>query len=164
INGTTIGLREPSGEVIDVRIPAGIRDGQSVRVRGKGQPGPAGNGDLLVKVKVSEHPFFKRDGNNIRIHVPVSFDEAALGAKIQVPTLNGEEVTVKVPAGSSSGRTLRLKGRGVKTSKASGDLMIVLDVMVPQNLSDEAKKAIEQFAAATAGDDPRADLAARARL
>lgn len=164
INGTTIGLREPSGEVIDVRIPAGIRDGQSVRVRGKGQPGPAGNGDLLVKVKVSEHPFFKRDGNNIRIHVPVSFDEAALGAKIQVPTLNGEEVTVKVPAGSSSGRTLRLKGRGVKTSRASGDLMIVLDVMVPQNLSDEAKKAIEQFAAATAGDDPRADLAARARL
>lgn len=164
INGTTIGLREPSGEVIDVRIPAGIKDGQSVRVRGKGQPGAAGAGDLLVKVKVSEHPFFKREDNNIRIHVPVSFDEAALGAKIHVPTLDGEQVTVKVPAGSSSGRTLRLKGRGVKTSKATGDLLIVLDVVVPQNLSAAAKQAVEAFAAATAQEDPRQDLAAKARL
>jgi len=164
INGTTIGLREPSGEVIDVRIPAGIKDGQSVRVRGKGQPGAAGAGDLLVKVKVSEHPFFKREDNNIRIHVPVSFDEAALGAKIHVPTLDGEQVTVKVPAGSSSGRTLRLKGRGVKTSKATGDLLIVLDVVVPQNLSAAAKQAVEAFAAATAQEDPRRDLAAKARL
>lgn len=164
INGTTIGLRETSGEVIDVRIPAGIKDGQSVRVRGKGQPGAAGAGDLLVKVKVSEHPFFKREDNNIRIHVPVSFDEAALGAKIHVPTLDGEQVTVKVPAGSSSGRTLRLKGRGVKTSKATGDLLIVLDVVVPQNLSAAAKQAVEAFAAATAQEDPRQDLAAKARL
>ena len=164
ISGTTIGLREPNGEVIDVRIPAGIKDGQSVRVRGKGQPGAAGSGDLLVKVKVAEHPFFKREENNIRIHVPVSFDEAVLGARIQVPTLDGEQVTVKVPAGSNAGRTLRLKGRGVKTSKTTGDLLIVLDVVVPQNLSPAAKQAIEDFAAATAGEDPRTDLAAKARL
>lgn len=164
INGTTIGLREQNGEVIDVRIPAGIKDGQSVRVRGKGQAGAAGNGDLLVKVKVSEHPFFKREENNIRIHVPVTFDEAVLGAKIHVPTLDGETVAMKVPAGSNSGRTLRLKGRGVKTSKATGDLLITLDVVIPQNLSDEAKKAVEDFAAATAGEDPRADLAAKAKL
>ncbi|KSU64872.1 DnaJ C-terminal domain-containing protein [Arthrobacter sp. NIO-1057] len=164
IKGTTIGLREQNGEVIDVRIPAGIKDGQSVRVRGKGQAGAAGNGDLLVKVKVSEHPFFKREENNIRIHVPVTFDEAVLGAKIHVPTLDGETVAMKVPAGSNSGRTLRLKGRGVKTSKATGDLLITLDVVIPQNLSDEAKKAVEDFAAATAGEDPRADLAAKAKL
>lgn len=81
IKGTTIGLREQSGEVIDVRVPAGIKDGQSVRVRGRGQSGPAGNGDLLVKVKVTEHPYFKREENNIRVHVPITFDEAALGAK-----------------------------------------------------------------------------------
>jgi len=164
IKGTTIGLREQNGEVIDVRIPAGIKDGQSVRVRGKGQPGAAGNGDLLVKVKVTEHPFFKREENDIRIHVPVTFDEAVLGAKIHVPTLDGESVAVKVPAGSNSGRTLRLKGRGVKTSKAAGDLLIVLDVAIPQNLSDAAKKAVEDFAAATAGDDPREDLASKAKL
>ena len=164
IKGTTIGLREQNGEVIDVRIPAGIKDGQSVRVRGKGQPGAAGNGDLLVKVKVTEHPFFKREENNIRIHVPVTFDEAVLGAKIHVPTLDGETVAMKVPAGSNSGRTLRLKGRGVKTSKATGDLLIILDVVIPQNLSDAAKKAVEDFAAATEGEDPRVDLAAKAKL
>ncbi|GAB3618844.1 DnaJ C-terminal domain-containing protein [Glutamicibacter endophyticus] len=164
INGTTIGLRESNGEVIDVRVPAGIKDGQSVRVRGRGQPGPAGNGDLIVKVKVAEHPFFKREENNIRIHVPVTFAEAALGTKLSVPTLDGGHVSVKVPAGSNSGRTLRLKGKGVKTSKATGDLLIVLDVVVPQNLSDEARKAIEEFAAATEGEDPRADLLNKAKL
>jgi len=164
INGTKIGLREPSGEVIDVRIPAGIKDGQSVRVRGRGQAGAAGNGDLIVKVKVAEHPFFKREDNNIRVHIPVTFDEAVLGAKIHVPTLDGEQVAMKVPAGSNSGRTLRLKGRGVKTSKATGDMLIVLDVVIPQNLSDEAKKAVEEFAAATAGEDPREDLASKAKL
>lgn len=164
IKGTTIGLREQSGEVIDVRVPAGIKDGQSVRVRGRGQSGPAGNGDLLVKVKVTEHPYFKREENNIRVHVPITFDEAALGAKIHVPTLDGEEVAMKVPAGSNSGRTLRLKGRGVKTSKATGDMLIVLDVVIPQNLNDKAKAAIEEFAAATEGEDPRQALAAKAKL
>lgn len=164
IKGTTIGLREQSGEVIDVRVPAGIKDGQSVRVRGRGQSGPAGNGDLLVKVKVTEHPYFKREENNIRVHVPITFDEAALGAKIHVPTLDGEAVAMKVPAGSNSGRTLRLKGRGVKTSKATGDMLIVLDVVIPQNLNDKAKAAIEEFAAATEGEDPRQALAAKAKL
>uniref|UniRef100_UPI001557A137 DnaJ domain-containing protein n=1 Tax=Arthrobacter globiformis TaxID=1665 RepID=UPI001557A137 len=92
IRGTTIGLREPDGEVIDVRVPAGIKDGQKVRVRGKGQYGPAGNGDLLVTVNVKPHDFYTRDGDNLRIHVPVSFPEAALGADIEVPTIDGEHV------------------------------------------------------------------------
>ncbi|MEG9249393.1 DnaJ C-terminal domain-containing protein [Arthrobacter sp. Soc17.1.1.1] len=164
INGTTIGLREPSGEQIDVRIPAGIRDGQKVRVKGKGQPGQAGPGDLMVTVSVKDHPLFKRDGDNIRVHVPVSFPEAALGAQIEVPTLTGEMVKMKVPAGTPSGRTLRLKGRGVKTSKGTGDLLVIVDVVVPQNLSREAEAAVEAFRDATKDADPRAGLAAKARL
>ncbi|WDF32957.1 DnaJ C-terminal domain-containing protein [Arthrobacter agilis] len=164
INGTTIGLREPSGEQIDVRIPAGIRDGQKVRVKGKGQPGQAGPGDLMVAVSVKEHPLFKRDGDNIRVHVPVTFPEAALGAQIEVPTLTGEMVKMRIPAATPSGRTLRLKGRGVKTSKATGDLLVTVEVIVPQNLSKEAEAAVEAFRDATKDADPRAGLAAKARL
>lgn len=164
INGTTIGLREGNGEVIDVRIPAGIKDGQSVRVRGKGSPGAAGAGDLIVKVSVKPHPVFIREDNNIRIHVPVTFAEAALGGQIEVPTLSGERVKMKVPAGSASGRTLRLKGRGVKTSKATGDMLVTLDVVVPQNLSKEAKAAVEAFAEATKDETPRESLLTRATL
>jgi molecular chaperone DnaJ len=164
VKGTTIGLREPSGEVIDVRIPAGIKDGQKVRVRGKGQPGPAGSGDLMVTVQVKPHPFFERDGDNIRVRVPVTFPEAALGARINVPTLDGDAVTVKVPPGTPSGRTLRVKGRGVSTAKATGDLLVSIDVVVPQNLSAEAETAVKAFATATAGADPREGLAAKAKL
>ncbi|RZU62416.1 DnaJ C-terminal domain-containing protein [Zhihengliuella halotolerans] len=164
IKGTVVNLREPSGEIIEVRIPAGIKDGQSVRVRGKGQAGPAGNGDLLVKVSVKPHSFFSREENNIRVHVPVSFAEAALGGQIEVPTITGDTVKLKVPAGSNSGRTLRLKGRGVETKKATGDLLVTLDVVVPQNLSSAAKDAVKAFAEATADADPRAGLAAKAAL
>ncbi|MFB9072036.1 DnaJ C-terminal domain-containing protein [Citricoccus parietis] len=166
MRGTTISLRAADGEVIDVRIPAGIKDGQKVRSRGKGSPGAAGAGDLIVTVSVKDHPFFHRDGNNLRVHVPISFDEAALGATIEVPTLDGS-VRVKVPAGSSSGRVLRVKGRGVKPSKGStpaGDLLVELQVEVPASLSDDARAAVEAFAAATAGHHPRAGLADKARL
>lgn len=164
IRGTTIGLREPDGEVIDVRVPPGIKDGQKVRVRGKGQYGPAGNGDLLVTVNVKTHDFYTRDGDNLRIHVPVTFPEAALGAEIEVPTIDGEHVRVRVPAGTPSGRTLRVKGRGVKTSKATGDLLVTIDVAVPRNLNKEAEEAVKAFAAATTGEDVRQGLAAKARL
>ncbi|MET3173973.1 UNVERIFIED_ORG: molecular chaperone DnaJ [Arthrobacter sp. UYCu721] len=164
IRGTTIGLREPSGDVIDVRVPAGIKDGQKVRVRGKGQPGPAGNGDLMVAVSVKPHEFYTRDGDNLRIHVPVTFPEAALGADIQVPTIDGETVKVRVPAGTPSGRTLRVKGHGVKTSKVTGDLLVTIDVAVPKNLNKEAEAAVKAFAEATADADVREGLAAKARL
>ncbi len=164
IRGTTIGLREPDGEVIDVRIPAGIKDGQKVRVRGKGQYGPAGNGDLMVTVSVKPHPFYVRDGENLRIHVPVSFAEAALGGDIEVPTIDGDKVKVRVPAGTPSGRTLRVKGRGVKHASGTGDLLVTIDVAVPRRLNKEAEEAVKAFAAATAGEDIRADLAAKARL
>ncbi|MBB6405291.1 DnaJ C-terminal domain-containing protein [Arthrobacter sp. AZCC_0090] len=164
IHGTTVSLRESNGNVIDVKIPAGIRDGQKVRQRGKGNPGAAGNGDLIITVNVKPHDFFNRDGDNIRIHVPVTFAEAALGANIHVPTLDGDSVTVRVPAGTPSGRTLRVKGRGVKTTKGTGDLLVTIDVAVPQNLNKEAEEAVKAFAAATSDADPRHDLAAKARL
>jgi molecular chaperone DnaJ len=164
IRGTTIGLREPSGDVIDVRVPAGIKDGQKVRVRGKGQPGPAGNGDLVVTVSVQPHAFYTRDGDNLRIHVPVTFPEAALGADIEVPTIEGEKVRVRVPAGTPSGRTLRVKGKGVKTSKGTGDLLVTIDVAVPKNLNKDAEAAVKAFAEATADADVREGLAAKARL
>lgn len=164
IRGTTIGLREPDGDVIDVRVPAGIKDGQKVRVRGKGQYGPAGNGDLMVTVNVKGHDFYTRDGDNLRIHVPVTFPEAALGADIEVPTIDGEKVRVRVPAGTPSGRTLRVKGRGVKHAKATGDLLVTIDVVVPQKLTKEAEEAVKAFAAATGGEDVRAGLTAKARL
>jgi len=135
-----------------------------VRVRGRGQSGPAGSGDLMVTVNVKDHPIFQRDGDNIKVHVPVTFPEAALGAQIEVPTITGELVKMKVPPGTPSGRTLRLKGRGVSTPKVTGDLLVTIDVVVPQNLSKEAAAAVEAFAAATADANPRAGLAAKARL
>ena len=164
IHGTKIALREPNGDVIDVRIPAGIKDGQKVRVKGKGQSGAAGPGDLVVTVNVKPHDFFVRDGNNIRIHVPVSFSEAALGADISVPTLTGDTVRLRVPAGTPAGRTLRVKGAGVKTAKGDGDLLVTIDVAVPQKLSKEAEAAVRAFAAATADGDPRAGLKEKAKL
>jgi molecular chaperone DnaJ len=164
IKGTTVSLRESNGNVIDVKIPAGIKDGQKVRQRGKGNAGPAGNGDLIITVNVKPHDFFQRDGDNIRIHVPVTFAEAALGATIEVPTLDGDTVKLRVPAGTPSGRTLRVKGRGVKTSKVTGDLLVTIDVAVPQNLSKEAEEAVKAFAAATSDANPRRDLASKARL
>ncbi len=164
IQGTTVSLRENNGNVIDVKIPAGIKDGQKVRQRGKGNPGAAGNGDLIITVNVTPHDFFIRDGDNIRVHVPVTFPEAALGGEIEVPTLDGSHVKLRVPAGTNSGRTLRVKGRGVHTSKGEGDLLVTVDVVVPQKLPKEAEEAVKAFAEATAHANPRQDLAAKARL
>ncbi|WP_261624645.1 DnaJ C-terminal domain-containing protein [Nesterenkonia marinintestina] len=165
ISGTQVGLREPDGHVIDVKVPAGIRDGQKVRVKGKGQSSPGGDGDLMVTVKVTPHRFFERDGDDIRVHLPVSFDEAVLGATVSVPTVHGEQKRIKVPAGSSTGKVLRLKEQGVRRkNRTPGDMLVVLDVQVPAELSDEAREAVEAYAAATAGQDPRDGLEQRARL
>ncbi|ACS31362.1 molecular chaperone DnaJ [Micrococcus luteus] len=161
IQGTTVSLRAPDGETIEVKIPKGIRDGQKVRARGKGSPGAAGRGDLLVTVHVREHEFFHRDGDDLRITVPVTFPEAALGATIEVPTLE-RPVKVKVPAGSQSDRVLRLKGRGVERGTTTGDLLVELHVTVPTELDDDARAAIEALQSALAGDDPRRELARKA--
>ncbi|TLP78995.1 DnaJ C-terminal domain-containing protein [Nesterenkonia sphaerica] len=164
VRGTTVGLREASGNVIDVRIPAGIREGQKVRVKGKGQQGPGGAGDLLVEVSVQDHPFFERDGDHIRIRLPISFDEAVLGATAEVPTIHGEKVKIRIPAGSSTGKTLRLKGQGIRRKNSSGDMRVVLEVVVPQELNEEAEAAVRAYAAATNGVNPREGLEAQAAL
>ncbi|MFI2753768.1 DnaJ C-terminal domain-containing protein [Cellulomonas sp. P22] len=162
--GSTISLNV-EGRTVNARIPAGVHDGQKIRLRGKGRPGENGGpaGDLVVTVRVTAHPVFTLEANNLRVTVPVSFDEAALGAQIDVPTLDGSSVRVKVPAGTPSGRTLRVKGRGITTTKGTGDLLVTVQVVVPQKLAGDAKQAVEAFAAATSGEDVRADLKVRAQ-
>ncbi|GAA2125441.1 molecular chaperone DnaJ [Glycomyces algeriensis] len=132
--------------IITVRVPVGIGDGQSIRLAGRGAPGERGGppGDLLVKVAVRTHPLFARDGDNVTVRLPVSFPEAAMGAKVKVPTLDGP-VTLKVPEGTPTGRVLRVKGRGVP---GKGDLLVTVDVEVPHALSPEAREALEKYAAA----------------
>lgn len=117
----------------------------------------------MVKVSVASHPIFERDDHNIRLQVPVSFDEAVLGATIEVPTLDGS-VKIGVPAGSSSGRVLRLRGRGVKTARQTGDLLVELVITVPEHLNEEAQAAVEAYRTATTDIDPRAELVKKAQL
>jgi len=148
---------------LTVRIPAGISDGGKVRVKGRGEPGEAGPGDLYVIVSVVPHPIFSRKGENIHLTVPVSFTEAALGADIPVPTLGGDEVKVRIAPGTQNGKTFRVKGRGVKKGVNSGDLMVTIEVQVPQRVDGKAKRALEEFAEATKGEDLRADFLQRSR-
>ncbi len=149
-----------SNRTISTRVPAGVKDGQRIRVRGKGANGENGgpSGDLWVVVHVQPHRLFGRKGNNLTITVPVSFDEAALGADIKVPTLNGSPVTVKLPPGTPSGRTLRVRGKGVQHKDGQGDLLVTVEVQVPAKLDAQAREAVEAFRAATAGGDLRANL------
>lgn len=160
VAGDTVGL-VVGGRTTKVRIPPGVKDGQKIRIPGKGEPGPGGGpaGDLVVTVSVEPHPVFGISGDNLTITVPVSFPEAVNGAVIAVPTLDGSSVRLKVPAGTSSGARLRVKGKGVKTRKGTGDLIVTIEVAVPRNLSGDARAALEQFEAATAGEDPRTGLA-----
>ena len=164
VEGSTISL-SVEGRTVNARIPAGVRDGQKIRLRGKGRPGDAGApaGDLVITVHVEPHPVFSIDGDNLRVTVPVAFDEAALGATIDVPTLDGSTVRVKVPAGTPSGRTLRVKGKGVASSKGTGDLLVTVQVVVPQKLTPAAKEAVQAFGIATSGEDVRSELMAQAR-
>ena len=148
---------------ITTRVPAGIKDGAKIKIKGRGAPGAAGPGDLYVTVHVTPHPIFSRKDENIHLSLPITFAEAALGADIKVPTLEGDEVTVRIAPGTPSGRTLRVKGRGVKKGSTVGDLMITIDVRVPQRVDGAAKKAIEEFALATKEFDPRAELNAKAK-
>ena len=136
---------------VKTRIPAGVKDGQTIRLKGRGGPGRNGgpNGDLLVELKVKPHELFGRRGNDLTVKVPITFAEAALGGEIDVPTLEGPTVTLRLRPGTQSGSRHRVKGRGIVTSKATGDLIVTVDVAVPSELSDEQRAAIEQLAAAT---------------
>jgi len=145
---------------VKARIPAGVEDGQRIRLARRGGPGRNGGppGDLYVTIGVARHPLFGRRGNDLTLAVPVTFPEAALGADVTVPTLDGSPVTVRLPAGTRSGRTFRVRGRGLTTRKGTGDLLITVEVAVPQKLSAPERKAVEALAAATDGSSPRTHL------
>lgn len=150
---------------VNARIPAGVKDGATIRLKGKGAPGDAGGpaGDLLVKVKVAAHLVFGRKGDAITVNVPVTFAEAALGAEIPVPVPRGGQVTVRIPAGTANGRTLRVKDKGVALKDGShGDVLVTVEIAVPQKLDAAARDALEQYAKATSEHDPRAELIALA--
>jgi len=139
-----------------VRIPAGIETGGTLRVRGKGSPGMGGGpaGDLVLQVRVAPHPWFRREGLDIVVDVPISIAECALGTTVQVPLLEGT-ASLRVPPGTGSGKRLRLKGKGVQAKTGAGDLYAVLRVEAPKTLSDEDRAALERMKS-TEGD-PRAD-------
>lgn len=150
-----------SSRTIQARIPAGVKDGQKIRLRGKGGLGENGgpSGDLFVVVHVSGHRLFTRKGDNLLLTVPIGFDEAALGAEVRIPTLGGAPVTLKVPAGTPNGRTFRVRGKGAKRSNGTvGDLLATVEVQVPATLDPAAREAIENYRAAAAGKPLRAGL------
>ena len=152
--------RGRSSRTLQARIPAGVRDGQRIRLKGKGAPGEAGGpaGDLFVNVRVAPHPLFGRKGDHLTLTVPVSFDEAALGAEITVPTLDGSTVTLRIAPGTPTGRVLRVRGRGAPTKTGRGDLLVTVEVEVPTELDDATRAAITAYREATVGHDPRAGL------
>jgi molecular chaperone DnaJ len=153
--------RAPSSRTLNVRIPAGVKDGQRIRLKGKGGKGENGgpNGDLFLVVHVEAHQLFGRKGDHLTITVPVAFDEAALGAQIQVPTLDGPPVRLKIPAGTPNGRTFRAGGKGAVTSAGGrGDLLVTVEVQVPAELSDEERAAVEALREARGATTPRDGL------
>jgi molecular chaperone DnaJ len=166
IIGTTLELKLSldggKPQTITARVPAGVNDGAKIRVKGKGAPGEAGPGDLFILLHVKPHPIFSRKGENILLTLPVTFVEATLGADIKVPTLDGEEVTVRLAPGTPNGRTLRVKGRGIKKGSVIGDLLATIEVQVPQKIEGEASEALKKFAEATASHDVRMEFRARA--
>ena len=164
IKGTEVSLEGPGGKKITARVPAGVKDGQKIRIRGKGHPSPDGGkpGDVIITVGVPKHQIFAREGDHLRVEVPITFGEATLGATIEVPTIDGEVVKVKVPAGTPSGKVLRVKGRGVHAGAALGDLLVELQVAVPAHLSKAAQGHLEKLMSALPKENPREDLLRRA--
>lgn len=159
IHGVTMPLRLSTGNV-SARIPAGVKNDQRIRLKGKGQAGEPGAtaGDLFINVAVSPHPVFGRDGDNLTVTVPIRFDEAVNGADIKVPVLDGPAVTIRIPAGTKTGAKFRARGKGVVRPEKSGDLIVSVDIAVPKDLSPAAQKALDNFAVATQEFDPREEL------
>jgi molecular chaperone DnaJ len=144
---------------VKTRIPAGVKDGQTIRLKGRGGPGRNGGpaGDLLVELKVMPHPLFGRSGDNLTVSVPITVAEAALGGEIDVPTLDGSRVTLRLKPGTQTGSRHRVRGKGIATAKHTGDLIVTVNVHIPTDLTDSQREAIEQLAAATTVN-PRSSL------
>ena len=141
-------VRLADGQTVDVNIPAGAEDGKQLRLKGKGKPGPGGApaGDAYVRINVEPHPYFERDGEDVHLTLPITLQEAVEGATVSVPTVDGT-VQMKVPAGSNSGKTLRLRGRGIqpKGSDTRGDQLVKLQVVLPDQPDDELKKFVQKW-------------------
>ncbi len=167
IFGTTLELKlstdGKAAQTITARVPAGVNDGAKIRVKGKGAPGEAGPGDLFIHLTVKPHPVFSRKGENLLITLPVTFVEATLGADIKVPTLAGEDVTVRLAAGTPTGRVLRVKGRGITKGHTVGDLLVTIDVQVPRRVEGEALDALKKFGELTSDHDVRSEFITKAK-
>ena len=164
--GTTLELRLSAdggpSQNISARVPAGVNDGAKIRVKGKGSKGEAGPGDLFILLHVKPHAVFSRKGENIALTVPVTFTEATLGGDIKVPTLAGDEVTLRIAPGTSNGRVLRVKGRGITKGTTVGDLLVTIEVQVPQRVEGEALEALKKYAEITADQEVRKDFNTKA--
>lgn len=161
IFGREINLRV-NDQTITTRVPVGIKDGGKIKLKGRGAPSQAGPGDLFIIIHVTKHPVFTRSELDLNMTLPVTFTEAALGADISVPTLKGDDVTVRLAPGTQNGKALRVKGYGITKDFKTGDLLITVDVHVPQRLDSGAKQALEKFAEQTKGESPRTHLKERA--
>jgi DnaJ-class molecular chaperone len=157
LTGTSRRVHLPTGREIDAKIPAGLADGQTIRLKGQGMPGPGGvAGDALITVTIAEHPLFKRDGANLRLELAVTLYEAVLGGKVRVPTLAGA-VELAIPAGSSSGRTLRVKGKGLPAKDGAGDLYVTIRIVLPEGGDAELDELMNRWRDAKPYD-PRREM------
>ncbi len=157
VKGGSKRLRLSTGKELDVKIPAGLTDGQTIRLKGQGMPGPdGGNGDLLIRVSIAPHPVFKVDGVNLRIDLPVTLYEAALGGKVRVPTLDGA-VELTIPPNTNSGRTFRLKGKGIPSKQGAGDLLATVSIVLPESRDPEFDELMRKWRDANPYD-PRKDM------
>ncbi|HVY56541.1 MAG TPA: J domain-containing protein [Xanthobacteraceae bacterium] len=156
-NGTTKRVHLPTGKDVEVKIPAGLSDGQQIRLKGQGLPGPAAVGDALITVNIAPHPLFTREGADLRLELPITLYEAVLGGKVRVPTLSGA-VELSVPAGTNGGRTFRLKGKGLPGKTGHGDLLVTVRVMLPDHPDAELQDLMRKWRE-NAPYDPRRHMA-----
>ncbi len=158
--GTSVRVSLPNGKTLDVAVPAGIEDGKQIRLKGQGQPGQAGGpaGDAMITVKIARHPYFRVEGHDLRLDLPITLYEAVLGGKVQVPTLSGK-VEMSLPAGATGGKTMRLRGKGLPAGdgKAAGDLLVTPRIMMPEQASAELEDLMRHWQT-TRPYDPRKDL------
>jgi DnaJ-class molecular chaperone len=156
--GTKTRVHLPTGKDVEVKIPAGIASGRQIRLKGQGWPSATGKaGDAMITINVAPHPVFKPDGSDLRLELPITLYEAALGGKVRVPTLDGA-VELAIPAGTNSGRTFRLKGKGLKAKSGAGDLLATVRIVLPERVDDEFKELMKKWRDKKPYD-PREDLA-----